>query len=119
MRVAVPERCALACGCRLTFSMPQSHSPKEILNPRACAGAATPQPPPGPDTRWTTLAQLIPGIAQTGAALGRASSGVLAGSSAPVLMEVRCQPGAQLCVPGVRVSAGSTAPALVEADFEA
>ena len=59
--------------------------------PYHTTGAATPQPPPGPDTRWTTLAQLIPGIAQTSAALGRASSGMLAGGSAPVLMEVCCQ----------------------------
>ena len=88
------EQCALACGCRPMFYIASPHFPEETLSIDhvSCAGAATPQPPPGPDTRWTTLAQLIPGIAQTSAALGRASSGMLAGSSAPVLMEARCQP---------------------------
>jgi hypothetical protein len=57
----------------------------------------TPQAPPGPDTRWTTLAQLIPGIAQTSAAMARAGSGCLAlpgGEPAP--MEARACGGAEL-----------------------
>ncbi|KAK9840618.1 hypothetical protein WJX81_004617 [Elliptochloris bilobata] len=56
-------------------------------------GAAMQQPPPGPDTRWTTLTQLIPGIAQTGAALGRANSGLLTSSGGAAFMEAQASAG--------------------------